>query len=241
MRILALDTSSKYLCLGVYDGENSFEYKVDFGVSLSRVLAPVIDRVLESAGLAISGIDIYAAGSGPGSFTALRIGHACVKALAWANGKPVAGIPTLDIIACHPGLGDGTIIPVVDAKRSLFYCGFYSKSGGAVKKRCGERLLSAEELISSIKKHSDKDGKSAIITGDGLGPLGDVIKRCLPSAARADKEFWYPGPRALLALARAAASGKKVCDAFRLEPIYLYPQECQVKARRNGRLSKGRR
>ena len=105
MRILFLDTSSKYLSLAVAQ-----DYKI-----LSRMqrlldrkhsthLVFLIDKVLKKAKLPLKKIDGFCVSKGPGSFTGLRIGITTIKALAYVLRKPVVAIPSLDILAqnVHP-------------------------------------------------------------------------------------------------------------------------------------------
>jgi len=179
-------------------------------------------------------IDYYALGLGPGSFTALRIGHSVVKALAWANHKPVAGIPTLDIISGHPAMPCGDILTVVDAKRSLLYSGFYRKTSAGVRKLSPERLFSVGELVSyAKKKFSTGKGKEIIIVGDGIIQYGDAIKSVLPEAVFLDKDLWYPQPQPLISSALRSITAGKLTDPFVVEPIYLYPQDCQVRGKKS--------
>jgi tRNA threonylcarbamoyladenosine biosynthesis protein TsaB len=230
MKILALDTSSRYLCLGLFDGKKTYEYSMDVGVALSRVLTPTISRALNASCLEPADIDYYAAGLGPGSFTALRIGHAALKAIAWHSRRPVVGIPTLDILANHPRIPNGLIVQIIDAKRSLLYCSFYSKTSKGIRKLSGDQLLSFDGFMSVMKKKcSGIKEKDIIIGGDGLAVFGDKIKPIYPQAIFLEKEFWYPQPQTVIALAQRQIEAGKTTDAFRLEPIYLYPLDCQVR------------
>lgn len=40
-------------------------------------------------------MDLFAVSAGPGSFTGVRIGVACVKGMAFAQNKPCIGVSTL--------------------------------------------------------------------------------------------------------------------------------------------------
>jgi tRNA threonylcarbamoyladenosine biosynthesis protein TsaB len=58
-----------------------------------------IDRALADASVRVADVELFAAASGPGSFTGLRAGLATVKALAATLGRPAVGVPTLHAVA----------------------------------------------------------------------------------------------------------------------------------------------
>jgi tRNA threonylcarbamoyladenosine biosynthesis protein TsaB len=78
-----------------------------------RVLRDVED-ILEESGLASSDVDGIVVGTGPGSYTGLRMGLVTARALAISLGVPVAGVSTLDALAAGAPGG----VPVLDARRS---------------------------------------------------------------------------------------------------------------------------
>jgi tRNA threonylcarbamoyladenosine biosynthesis protein TsaB len=77
-----------------------------------RVLADA-DELLEQAGVEPRELTALVAGTGPGSFTGVRIGLAAARALAFALELPLAGVSTLDALAA----GAPGAVPVVDAGR----------------------------------------------------------------------------------------------------------------------------
>jgi tRNA threonylcarbamoyladenosine biosynthesis protein TsaB len=72
-----------------------------------------IDRALAEASVRVADVELFAAASGPGSFTGLRAGLATVKALAATLGKPAVGVPTLHAIAhaARPALKLCALLP----------------------------------------------------------------------------------------------------------------------------------
>ena len=64
MKILGIDTSTKFMCIGLYDGAKLYEYNLEVGRLLSGLLNTTIKRVLDAAGLDAEGIDYFACGSG---------------------------------------------------------------------------------------------------------------------------------------------------------------------------------
>src|SRR3990167_8720388 len=107
MKILGIDTSTKFLSLGISEDDKIYEYNLELGRQMSDLLSPTIKKVLDALGWRINDIDYFACGLGPGSFTGMRVGIATVKGLAFSLNKPVVGISTLDILARNAAtLGD---------------------------------------------------------------------------------------------------------------------------------------
>jgi tRNA threonylcarbamoyladenosine biosynthesis protein TsaB len=71
------------------------------------------DELLREAGVEPSELGGVVVGTGPGSFTGLRMGLAAARGLAFALDVPVAGVSTLDALAA----GAPGALPVVDAGR----------------------------------------------------------------------------------------------------------------------------
>jgi tRNA threonylcarbamoyladenosine biosynthesis protein TsaB len=82
-----------------------------------RLLADV-HHLLESAGVAQVDLEEIVVGTGPGTFTGLRIGIATARALGFALGVPVHGAGTLDALLC----GDGVGVACIDARRGEVFC-----------------------------------------------------------------------------------------------------------------------
>jgi tRNA threonylcarbamoyladenosine biosynthesis protein TsaB len=81
-----------------------------------RVLADV-DELLEEADLDRSAVEGIAVGTGPGSYTGLRMGLVTARALSFALGAPVAGVSTLAALA-HGSPGSH---PLVDGRRAELF------------------------------------------------------------------------------------------------------------------------
>jgi tRNA threonylcarbamoyladenosine biosynthesis protein TsaB len=77
-----------------------------------RVLADA-HELLAGAGLEPRDLDGLVVGTGPGSFTGVRIGLAAARGLALALDLPAAGVSTLDALAA----GAPGALPVIDARR----------------------------------------------------------------------------------------------------------------------------
>ena len=91
--ILAIDTTHEFGSIALFDrGEVLEEVCLHAPDGFGHVLYGDLTALLARHGLRVQDIDCFAAASGPGSFTGVRVGLACVKGLAEAVGKPVAQV-----------------------------------------------------------------------------------------------------------------------------------------------------
>jgi tRNA threonylcarbamoyl adenosine modification protein YeaZ len=222
MKLLGIDTSSKFLCLGLYDTDKAYEYRVEAGTRLSSVLGLTIERALSAVSWRLSDIDYLACGLGPGSFTGLRIGISAIKGLSWSLNRPIVGISTMECMAAAVEATDVLIITAIDAKRNLIYCAGFRKKRTKLTQVNPHMLLSTDEFFKKIKGRP-------LILGDAAHLLKNELARRLPGARILDTDFWYPKPEELIKLALEKIRKKKFIPASRLDPIYLYPRECQVR------------
>lgn len=221
MKILGIDTSTKFLCLGLYDQGKIYEYNLECGRKMSALVTITIKRVLEALGWRINDIDYFACGLGPGSFTGLRITVATVKAMAWSLNKPVLGISSLDILAKNV-TKDGVIVPAVDAKRNLIYCSMYKNKKGILRRIAPYMLLSIDEFLKKLKADS-------ILLGDAAALYKEKILKNISDVTILDKDYWQLKGSNIIYLALKRLKDKKINNAFDIKPIYLYPKECQIK------------
>ncbi|MFA5144588.1 MAG: tRNA (adenosine(37)-N6)-threonylcarbamoyltransferase complex dimerization subunit type 1 TsaB [Candidatus Omnitrophota bacterium] len=231
MKILGIDTTTKFLCIGIYDdagiprGPKIYEYNLEVSRGLSVLLAQTIKRILDALRWRVSDIDYFACGLGPGSFTGIRLGLAAIKGLSWPVNKPVIGIPTLDILARNAAGVDKLVIPAIDAKRNLIYCSVYKNKDGMARRLKPYMLLSPEEFLKCAKPGS-------IILGDAVGLYKEDILRNIKGAGILDKDHWYPKARHIIELSLERIKERQFDSPLDIKPIYLYPKECQINKRK---------
>jgi tRNA threonylcarbamoyladenosine biosynthesis protein TsaB len=196
MLILAFDTATHRATSAlVRNGEVLGE-----GVSApSRVLADV-DDLLRDAGLEQADVGVIAVGTGPGSFTGIRIGLAAARGLAYSLQIPVAGVSTLDALAA----GAPGAVPVIDARRREVF------------------VLMDEPLCISPSELVLDPGTRCV--GDGAVHYRDLLQERGLEVPPDDSPLHVPWARHHATLARDYG------DAGDVQPIYLRLPDAVVRA-----------
>jgi len=99
MMLLALDTTAAVATAALFrDGVLVAEREADAGKKHAETALPLIEALLEENGVSIDQIDQFAVDIGPGSFTGVRIGVSLINALAFASGKGVVPVDSLETL-----------------------------------------------------------------------------------------------------------------------------------------------
>lgn len=131
MIVLALDTTSEAGSLALrVDGQIVREAAICSAEGSAHLIFPEIDRLLSDSGLRLDEIDCFAAASGPGAFTGIRVGLSAVKGLAEALGKAAAGVSNLRAMASFGKSSRRAV--VADARRGEVFGGLYDANGAAI-------------------------------------------------------------------------------------------------------------
>ena len=106
MLTLAMDTAAAIGSIALADERGIIaEARLEAPGGFGQVLFREIEGLLARARVRLADIELYAAASGPGSFTGVRIGLAAIKGLAEVAGKPAVGVSNLDALAQFGGAG----------------------------------------------------------------------------------------------------------------------------------------
>ena len=126
--VLAVDTTHEYGSIALLRGAESLqEVELHAPTGFAHVLYPHLAELLARHGVRAAEVDCFAAAAGPGSFTGVRVGLACVKGLAEATGRSAAAISNLQALACF-GTGEWRAV-VLDARRGEVYGAVYDRAG----------------------------------------------------------------------------------------------------------------
>ena len=108
-RILAIDTATRASAVAVGTSLDAID-ATDVREARHRhgnVLLEQIDDVLSTAGVSLDGIGAVAVGTGPGSFTGMRVGLATAKTVAHVRQLPIVGVPSASALRAAAVRGHG--------------------------------------------------------------------------------------------------------------------------------------
>jgi tRNA threonylcarbamoyl adenosine modification protein YeaZ len=132
MLLLALDTSTSAVTVALHDGSAVVAESTVIDVRAHvEQLAPGIREVLRRARTAPDELTHVVTGTGPGPFTALRVGITTARMLALATGAELSGLCSLDALAfaaAEYADADGLLV-ATDARRKEVYWARYAGPG----------------------------------------------------------------------------------------------------------------
>ncbi len=206
MITLALDAASGAGTIAVFDGERlAAEAQVPMGARSGDRFFPSVLEALRSAGTRPSLVARVLCGSGPGSFTSLRIVGAIAKGIAEGAGAPLHAMPSLALaVAADASLPAGRYLVLADALR-----------GECFAQGC-DRLADGRVIAHGLAERGTPDAlrTEAALTGATLVGFGQE-----PSV--------LPHARGALELERGG--GVTLVDVATWEPTYGRLAEAQVK------------
>jgi tRNA threonylcarbamoyladenosine biosynthesis protein TsaB len=177
-----------------------------------------VEQAVEAAG-GWESVGQIAVGTGPGSFTGLRVGIATARALGLSRGVPVSGVGTLDALGRALGevAGPSARLAVLDARRGEVVAALYSPEG---ERLWGPLLSSPEKLaerIVALPEPALCGGSGAVRFRQQLASRGIEIPDDADPVHRI-------AARHVCALA-AAGPGEDESDS--VAPVYLRPPDAE--------------
>ncbi|MEQ1916045.1 MAG: tRNA (adenosine(37)-N6)-threonylcarbamoyltransferase complex dimerization subunit type 1 TsaB [Gallionella sp.] len=212
MKLLALETSTEYCSVALYqDGVISERFEL-VGQKHSELLIDMIAAVLHDAQLSLVELDGIAYGSGPGSFTGVRIACGTTQGLALGANLRVYGVCTLQALA--QASGHSRVIAALDARMGEIYHAVYELQQGEWKVLSEPSLCKAEEA-------PQVEGEGWFGAGSGFATYSDALQTRYNKHLQGVDGKAVPHAAAVVALAASAFAAGKGQDAALAQPLYL--------------------
>ncbi|AEB49919.1 tRNA (adenosine(37)-N6)-threonylcarbamoyltransferase complex dimerization subunit type 1 TsaB [Aeromonas veronii] len=217
LKILAVDTATEACSAALLVGDKLFSRWEEAPRDHTRKILPMVQAVLEDAGISLSDLDAIAFGRGPGSFTGVRIGISVAQGLAFGAGVPLIGISTLAAMAQGAYRLDGAqqVLTAIDARMNEVYFGRYELIDGRMQ-------LVGDEVVSEPAALVDVRGKLAgpvTCVGTGFETYGETLSGLADELAESQVRF--PAAEDMLPLARAAWLAGETVPVEQATPVYL--------------------
>jgi tRNA threonylcarbamoyl adenosine modification protein YeaZ len=214
-RLLLIETATRHAVVGLADADGTL-VAAEQWQSVHRhgeELLPRLNRLFAESRTERAALAAVVVGTGPGSFTGLRIGLATAKTIGHTLGVPVVGLPTMQLLAHAAAAAEAAnerpLAIVMPAGVGDRYIGRYQVTGDVVRELAAPTLVAA----AAVRAQMSADDRLVAV---------DLAAGELEATAEELGRQAQSGLAAALAAegAKALAAGKSV-DVAELVPQYV--------------------
>lgn len=224
MLILGFETATPWGAIALGDEkEIFFEIGLKSGKGGGEYLLALLDQLIDRSGRVFEEVGLIAVGTGPGSYTGIRVGLAAVQGLAEGLEIPAIGINTLRIIAENCIGAAEWVAVTIDARRGFVYAALYHNGPSGLDQYWPPCYTEAQ---SFSRKLNDLSG--AIICGDGSKNYRDIWEKV--TGVKVSPPYWdLPKAANLVRIAVNQWRPEMKSDLVDLSPCYLRKVEAEVR------------
>ena len=212
MRILALETSTEYCSVALWQDGNVVNRCELVGQRHSELLIGILDSLLHEAGVKLTELDGIAFGAGPGSFTGVRIACGVTQGLALGADLPVVGVCTLQALA--QAAGHDKVIAALDARMGEIYHAIYEKRAGSWVTICEPNLCLPQQA-------PQVQASGWFGVGSGFAMYGAVLDNRYAGQISGSDTQAVPQAIAIAKFAAPLFAAGQGMDAAQAMPFYL--------------------
>ncbi len=185
--LLAIDTAGDACTLALWHaGGTALERGAPGQTHLEHVM-PLVRQLFERQGLRPAACDAFAFGSGPGSFTGLRVACTIAQGLAYGAQRPVIAVGNLQALARQAAAlaGPATDRPIrvlaaIDARMAQAYWAVFEGAGDRWRMLAPPALCDESRLAAVVRQWQPRlcAGRSAwlqALVGDPAPALQDAV------------------------------------------------------------------
>ncbi|MAF66516.1 MAG: tRNA (adenosine(37)-N6)-threonylcarbamoyltransferase complex dimerization subunit type 1 TsaB [Planctomycetes bacterium] len=221
MTFVAFETSTRRPSVAVSNGERTVTRTLSGERVHASDLIPALDAALGELGEAPGAIEGVLVGTGPGSYTGLRVGIATARGLARSTGALLRGVPSGEAVAFERLEPGERCVYLLDARGGELCCALYERVADGVRVEHAPRALGPDALAAWLPPHIPIFGEPGVTEAAALSP-----EQCTRFDGKAP-----PGAEALLALGRGLLAALGGQAAHEVEPLYLRPFAARARRR----------
>lgn len=209
--ILAIETSTPRGSVAVVKGDATVVYERSFSSERSHnsQLFEPLREALEKCGDELRAIVV---GTGPASYTGVRIGIAAAQGVAMSRGVPLVGLPSVLAPEVDGVVSSEKFVVCGDARRGKYFA--TEVGGGAL---AGQ--VSTMDADAFREKHASRGTDTPWYTYDAKSPLGlEGVACVMPSATKLGEIVARMSDDEIGELAKRALEPVYLAEAFVTQP-----------------------
>ena len=144
MNLLAIDTSTDMCCVSLYQSKKKIvTYSEKVTSSHTKLLASFVDTIIKGNNFSIKNLDHIILSIGPGSYSGLRAGSSFAKGLAYAVGKNIIPLNTINVMNSLVNHDGEYYVALYSHKDYVYYQKF--SNGQAIQNQYCDSIVNLEE------------------------------------------------------------------------------------------------
>jgi tRNA threonylcarbamoyladenosine biosynthesis protein TsaB len=221
MRLLAIDTATERCSVALSLEGRVIERASEQPRGHADLVLPMVESVLEEAGVKLVELDGIAYGRGPGAFTGVRIAVGVVQGLAFGAQLKTVGVSNLAAVAQQVAQPGDRILVCMDARmEQVYWSSFAREQGSELVTPLAPERVDAPDAVA--------DGDYTTLAGTGFKAYAPLKTR-LGGAGRLVHEAVLPRARDIALLAEPEFRAGRAKPAAEAEPVYVRDQVAHVK------------
>ena len=222
MKILAIETASE-ACSASLVIDNKFITRFELAPrEHTKLILPMMEEVLEEAGIVLKDVDAIAFSRGPGAFTGLRIAAGVAQGVALSVDKPVIPVSTLEALALQAANDNydkyqlETIVAALDARMGEVYWGLFKYEDEKIVLIGEEKVSKPEFLLDAVTSE-----KTVVGIGSGWDAYEEsLFEQGLPKSIRLIRKQ-YPSAESIAKIALIKKGTNQVVPPEEAQPVYI--------------------
>ncbi|MFA0084549.1 tRNA (adenosine(37)-N6)-threonylcarbamoyltransferase complex dimerization subunit type 1 TsaB [Vibrio sp. 10N.261.51.F12] len=217
-KILAIDTATENCSVALLVGDKTYTRSELAPRDHTKKVLPMVDELLNEAGLTLHDLDALAFARGPGSFTGVRICIGVAQGLGFGADLPMIGISTLKAMAqgCFRENGATHVASAIDARMSEVYWGRFERAeNGDWTEFDAEQVVAPDAVVAN----TSADEHTWVTAGTGWDAYAESLSTLALTTEVSG--VLYPEAEDIAFLAQYELAKGNVVAAEEASPVYL--------------------
>ena len=172
-------------------------------------------------------IDAYAAASGPGSFTGVRVGLTTVKAWAEVYGKTIVAVSRLEAMAAEASRGRSWVAAFANAQRDQVFGAVYQREGTGLARSGDEMVIAPGKFVEAAAEFANGEGISWV-SADAECVVSEAAWKAREVRGETVQRVSSVRAPMIGRLGLAALAEGRITDALSLDANYVRRSDAEI-------------